>query len=316
VTDSVEVRATQPTDYALAAPTLKPGSKVDVVYANAGAVNGVTRSLYVQQLSTADTAVLPTAAIVSFDRGYGNDAFDGQNVLAGTTNLHGNGALRLAWPSPNLTDRLTVRASATSAGGSGALMVARVDGIVVGSALVSSTAPVDHVFAAPPLAIGSRVDVAFANAATVNGQTRSLRVHYLMSGTTVLQPSAGSMSFDAGSGLAAFDGANVQQTAQNLLTDNGALRGKWPAANMSDTLTLRASARLAANVGPIVQLQVDGVVIGTVELRSPTPADISLPTLPMKPGQRVELVYTNPADGRDLHLAYAISGKTVLLASN
>jgi len=53
-----------------------------------------------------------------------------------------------------------------------------------------------------------------------------------------------------------------------------------------------------------------------VELRSTTPADITLPTLPMKPGQRVEVVYTNPADGRDLQLAYAINGKTVLLASN
>ncbi|MCX2865291.1 DUF1800 family protein, partial [Paucibacter sp. PLA-PC-4] len=316
VTDSVEVRATQPTDYALAAPTLKPGSLVDVVYTNDAAVNGVDRNLYVQQISTADTAVLPTAAIVSLDKGSDNAAFDGQNVVAGTTNLYSSGALRLAWPAPNLSDRLTVRASATSAGGSGALMVARVDGIVVGSALVSSTTPADHVFAAPPLAAGSHVYVAFANAATVNGQTRSLRVHYLMSGTTVLQPSAGSMSFDAGSGLAAFDGANVQQTTQNLLTDNGALRGRWPAANMTDTLTLRASARLAANVGPIVRVLVDGVVIGTVELRSTTPADISLPTLPIKPGQRVELVYTNPADGRDLQLAYAISGKTVLLASN
>ncbi|MGN6830642.1 DUF1800 family protein [Paucibacter sp. M5-1] len=316
VTDSVEVRATQPTDYALAAPTLKPGSLVDVVYTNDAAVNGVDRNLYVQQISTADTAVLPTATIVSLDKGNDNAAFDGQNVVAGTTNLHSNGALRLAWPAPNLTDRLTVRASATSAGGSGALMVARVDGIVVGSVLVSSTTPADHVFAAPPLAVGSLVHIAFANAATVNGQTRSLRVHYLMSGTTVLQPSAGSMSFDAGSGLAAFDGANVQQTTQNLLTADGALRGRWPAANMSDTLTLRASARLAANVGPIVQLQVDGVVIGTVELRSTTPADISLPTLPIKPGQRVEVIYTNPADGRELQLAYALSGKTVLLASN
>jgi len=195
-------------------------------------------------------------------------------------------------------------------------MVTRVDGIVVGSAAISSADPADFVFASSPLAADSRVDVALANAGTVDGQARSLRVHYLMSGTTVLQPSTGGMSFDAGNGLAAFDSVNAAPTTQNLLTANGALRSKWPAANMTDTFTLRASARLAANVGPIVKVLVDGVVIGTVEVRSTTPADITLPTLPVKPGQRVEVVYTNAEAGRDLQLAYAISGKTFLRATD
>ncbi|MFG6443530.1 DUF1800 family protein [Pelomonas margarita] len=316
VTDSVEVRATQPTDYRLAIPALKPGSLVDVVYANDGSVNGVDRNLHVQQISTADTAVLPTAAIVTYDKGPGAAAFDGQNVIAGITTVHSDGALRLAWPAPNLTDRLTVRASATPAGGVGAQMIVRVDGVVVGTTEVTATEPTDHVFATPPLAVDSRVDVAFANAATVDGTARSLRVHYLKAGNTVLQPSAGGMSFDAGTGLSAYDGVNAQPTTQSLLTANGALRGRWPAANMTDSLTLRASARLLGNVGPIVKVLVDGVVIGTVELRSTTPADIALPSLPLKPGQRVEVVYTNPADGRELELAYAITGKTVLLATN
>ena len=314
VTDSVEVRATQPTDYRLAVPTLKAGSQVDVVFVNDAFINGVDRNLHVQQISTADTAVLPTAPIVTFDAGSGDAAFDGQNVRAGATGLYNNGALRLTWPAPNLTDRLTVRASATSAGGTGAQMIVRVDGVVVGSATVSSTEPADYVFASPPLAADSRVDVAFANAATVDGQARSLRVHYLMSGTTVLQPAAGTMFLDAGSGLAAYDSVGFAATSQNLLTANGALRGRWPAANMTDKLTLRASARLASNVGPIARVLVDGVVIGTVELRSTSPADITLPTLPMKVGQRVEVVYTNPADGRDLQLAYAMAGKTVMRA--
>ena len=38
-----------------------------------------------------------------------------------------------------------------SAGGKGALMVARVDGIVVGSTEVTSAEPADYVFAAPAL---------------------------------------------------------------------------------------------------------------------------------------------------------------------
>lgn len=320
VTDTVEVRATQPTDYRLAVPTLRPGSKVDVIYSNDEVVNGVDRNFHVQQLGTADTVVLPTAAIVSFEAGKGNAALDGQNVSAGTPSLYTSGALRLTWPTPNLSDRLTVRASATSAGGEGAQMIVRVDGFVVGTAEVASTEPADYVFTTPPLAVNARVDVAFANAGTVSGQARSLRLHYLMAGTSVLQPSAGHMSFDPGNGLAAYDSAGLQATSQNLLTANGALRGWWPAANMTDTLTLRASARLAANVGPIVKVLVDGVVIGTLELRSTSPADISLPTLPVKPGQRVEVVYTNDAtiDGEDrnLQLAYAIAGKTVMRASN
>ncbi len=316
VTDTVEVRATQPTDYRLAIPALKPGSLVDVVYTNDGSVNGVDRNLFVQQISTADTAVLPSASIVTFDAGNGDAAFDGQNVRVGLSDLYNGGALRLTWPAPNLTDRLTVRASATSAGGTGALMVVRVDGVVVGATTVSSSAPTDYVFAAPPLVAGNRIDVAFGNAGTVDGIARSLRVHYLMSGTTVLQPSTGSMFFATGTGLAAYDNPNFQATTQNLLTANGALRGKWPAANMTDTLTLRASARLAADVGPIVQVLVDGVLIGTVEIRATSPTDITLPTLPLKPGQRVEVIYTNPAAGRDLQLAYAISGKTYLRATD
>jgi uncharacterized protein (DUF1800 family) len=320
VTDSVEVRATQPTDYRMAVPTLKPGSKVDVVYTNDEVVNGADRNLHVQQISTADTAVLSTAAVVSLDKGKGNAAFDGQDVSAGAASLYVSGALRLAWPAPNLKDRISVRASANSAGGQGAQMIVRVDSIVVGTAEVTSTEPADYVFTTPTLALGTRVDVAFANAGAVSGQARSLRVHYLMAGTSVLQPSAGKMSFDPGSGVAAFDNAGLQATSQNLLTVNGALRGLWPAANMTDTLTLRASARLAANVGPIVKVLVDGIVIGTVELRSTTPTDITLPTLPMKPGQRVEVIYTNDAtingEDRDLQLAYAISGKTVLLAGS
>ncbi|PTT75830.1 hypothetical protein DBR42_28140, partial [Pelomonas sp. HMWF004] len=61
VTDTIEVRATLPTDYRLAVPTLKPGSQVDVVYSNDATVNGVDRNLRVVQLSTADTAVLSSA---------------------------------------------------------------------------------------------------------------------------------------------------------------------------------------------------------------------------------------------------------------
>ena len=64
----------------------------------------------------------------------------------------------------------------------------------------------------------------------------------------MLLPNAPGVVFDAGNGLAAFDGAGVQPGLV-ALPGNGALRGKWPAANMTDTLTLRASGTLANNLG-------------------------------------------------------------------
>ena len=139
-----------------------------------------------------------------------------------------------------------------------------------------------------------------------------------MAGTTVLQPSAGSMFVrrrHRPCGLRQRQHSSL--TTQNLLTANGALRGRWPAANMTDCADASGKRPPGRQCrAHRASVKVDGVVIGTVELRSTTPADITLPTLPMKPGQRVEVVYTNPADGRDLQLAYAINGKTVLLAGS
>ncbi|RZI85845.1 MAG: DUF1800 family protein [Rubrivivax sp.] len=320
VTDTVEVRASEPTDYRLTAPNLKPGSKLDIVYTNDAVLDGRNRNLRVHQISTANTFVVASSEFVTFDKGAGAAAFDGVDVTPGNSYVGVNGALRLSWPSPNLNEVLTVRASATSADGEGARMVVRADGIVVGTVEVASSSPKTFVFATPPIAKGTRVDVAFANQGTIAGVTRSLRIHYLMSGKTVIQPPAGGVSFDAGSGVAAFDSINMVATTDDVLTVNGALRTWWPSPNMTDSLTLRATARLADGVGPIVRVSVDGIIIGTVELRSTTPADITLPTLPMKPGQRVAVTYTNDetigAEDRDLQLGYLMSGKTALKAKD
>ncbi len=132
------------------------------------------------------------------------------------------------------------------------MMTLRVDGVVAGSTEVRSTEPADHVFVVPPLAAGSKVDVAFTNHAVVDGQARNLNVHYLRTSNTVLLPTASGVTIDPGNGLAAFDGIGMQpgRTSINL---NGALRGKWPAANMTDTITVRASATLAGNVGAMME---------------------------------------------------------------
>ncbi|MBP6903536.1 MAG: hypothetical protein KBC73_25850, partial [Burkholderiaceae bacterium] len=186
---STEVRATTPQDYSFVTSALKPGAKVDVVYSNDSvALAGGDRSLYVLQLNHGSTAVVPKADNSSIDKGLGTAAFDGQNVVAGDSGLYWNAALRLVWPEPNLTSSLTVRASAQAAGGSGATMIVRVNGTVLGTSTVSSTTPADFSYPAPALGAGSQVDVAFINAGTADGVTRSLNVHYLKSGTTVLRP--------------------------------------------------------------------------------------------------------------------------------
>ena len=51
--------------------------------------------------------------------------------------LAGSNTLDAAWPEPNLTDTLIVRARGTLAGGTGPTMQVLVDGILVGSAKVN-----------------------------------------------------------------------------------------------------------------------------------------------------------------------------------
>ena len=315
----VQVDATEPTDYRIGVPTLKPGSRVDIAFTNDATIDGASRSLYLVQANGTGTTFVPNASNSRIDRGFGAAAFDEVDVLPGGASLPWNAALRLVWPEPNLTHLITVRASGTPADGAAPRMVVRVDGTVVGTTEVTATSPADHVFSTPAYTAGSKVDVAFINAgAATDGTVRTLNVHYLMAGTTVLRATDAGMRFDAGSGLAAYDWANMT-APQVALRTNGALRGTWPAPNMTDRLTLRASGTLAAGVGPIAQVLADGVLLGTYEFRSTTPTDVTLPALPLKPGQRIEVRPTNLGtfDGaaRSFNVAYAISGTTVLQAN-
>ncbi|MES2716498.1 MAG: DUF1800 family protein [Pseudomonadota bacterium] len=319
VIDTVEVRATEPTDHRFTVPAMRPGARVDVVFSNDATVGGVDRNLFVTQVTAGDTYMLPTMPGVAMDLGTGSEAFDGVSTVAGQTGVYRNAALRFAWPAPNMTDRLIVRASGTLAGDVGPLMLLRVDGVVAGHTEVRSTDASDHHFAVPPLKPGSRIDLAYSNDAVIAGADRNLSVAYLLAGNTVLMPDAPGNTIDLGSGLAAFDGANLQ-AGQGDLVANGALRGRWPAANMTDTLTVRASGTAAAGAAPVMQVRVNGIVLGTASVTSATPADFSFPTLPIAPGSQVQVLFTNPgtagSEVRKLDVAYAISGKTYLLASS
>jgi Ca-dependent carbohydrate-binding module xylan-binding len=98
--------------------------------------------------------------------------------------------------------------------------------------------------------------------------------------------------FDRGSGSAAFDGIDVL-TGRSDLTTNGALRFVAPGA-ISSTLTLRARADVANEIGAVLQVRINGKLAAGLEVRSANYTDYTL-RLPVavKGGDRVDVVYVN-----------------------
>jgi uncharacterized protein (DUF1800 family) len=97
---TVEVRNTVDwADYSFSAPLLQAGSKVEVVYTNDYNVAGVDRNLFVACIGDGYSAMLPNTPAVILDQGSGAQAFDGLNVVAGRSEMWGNGALRMTWPA-------------------------------------------------------------------------------------------------------------------------------------------------------------------------------------------------------------------------
>ena len=101
---SVEVNTTAFYSYRFNTPTLRAGSRIDVVYSNDAVINGADRNLYIAYLDDGAQMVLPNAPGAVVDRGAGNKAFDGLDTLAGQGDLAWDSALRLAWPSARAVD--------------------------------------------------------------------------------------------------------------------------------------------------------------------------------------------------------------------
>ncbi|MDC6171457.1 carbohydrate-binding domain-containing protein, partial [Paucibacter sp. XJ19-41] len=179
------------------------------------------------------------------------------------------------------------------AGGTGPIMQVLVDGILVGSAEVKSTAHADYRFAVPPMSAGRKLDIAFVNDAVINGVDRNLFVAYATTGNTVWLPSAAGNRYDLGNGAAAFDGANVIAPG-GTLHSNGALRASWPEPNITSTVTVRASAVSAGGVGALMMLWVDGVAVSSATVTSTTPTDFVMPTTALRPGSQVAVAFANP----------------------
>ncbi|MBP6902259.1 MAG: DUF1800 family protein, partial [Burkholderiaceae bacterium] len=182
----------------------------------------VARALNVQYLISGSTFLTPTSS--------------------GTTYSAGN--LSAAWPAANLTDTLTVRAYADVAGGVGAVMQLRINGVIVGTREVSSTSPADYSFAVPKILPDAKVDVLFTNDGQVNAANRNLYVQYIRGNGWTIGAFGNNVSFDAGTGEAAIDGVGVSAT-YGAMYSNGGLRFIVGTTNSSgSTAEQKAAARL------------------------------------------------------------------------
>jgi Ca-dependent carbohydrate-binding module xylan-binding len=194
--------------------TLVKDTVVEIVFKNDASRNGEDRNLAVQSIKVNGDQVLDAAGSgVVFDQGVGAQAFDGLNTVP-SANTGGwmpwDSAMRFKLPDlASGGGQITVRAAATLAAGVGAQIELRLNGVLMGSRLVSSTAPSDFVFTTPVVAAGDRIDVVFTNDALLNGQDRNLYVESVTARGVVMPAAAAGVTIDQGSGPQAFDGQGV-----------------------------------------------------------------------------------------------------------
>ncbi|HET7526878.1 MAG TPA: carbohydrate-binding domain-containing protein, partial [Burkholderiaceae bacterium] len=168
----------------------------------------------------------------------------------------------------------------------------------------------DHVFSlGAPVAAGTTIDVVFGNDATISGQDRNLYVDSVKVNGATLRPTDAGVTVDIGSGAAAFDGVNVVPGRSDILW-NAALRFKAP-----ESLIVRARGSSAAGVPPTMQVLVDGVAVGSVDVKSSAYADYAF-ALKTAPNQRVDIVFPNNGEAgsedRNLYVDAVIFGGRTL----
>lgn len=129
---------------------------------------------------------------------------------------------------PEPTANLLVRAKGDLFDDIGPTMDVRVNGVVVGSVIVSAQDYQDYAFVVPPVAAGASVDVAFRNDAYDGVRDRNLHVQQVrVNNSLVMLPA--SASYDRGEGDAAYDGQDVLAGTE-ILYSAGALRFVVPGA--------------------------------------------------------------------------------------
>ncbi len=123
---------------------------------------------------------------------------------------------------------IRIRAKSTLLDGKGAIMQLRIDGKVVGEVEVTSASLKSYAFKVNlPVGAESKLDVVFTNAATSGSTSRTLYVDKVQVGNYLMNPGDKGVTYDRGSGTAAFDGRSVLTGRKNL-TSSGALRFTVP----------------------------------------------------------------------------------------
>lgn len=207
---------------------------VDQVYAKVSWTLGA----HLDNLTLWGTSALSGTGNELANRLTGNDAANALSGAAGDDTLYGaGGGDTLYGGSGNDSliadarlETIVVKARASLAGNVGANMEVRLDGALIGSALVSSTTFADYTFTATVSAgKDAKLDVTFTNDAVLNGEDRNLFVESVRVGSHAMKPTDAGVTRDIGSGAAAFDGLNVQP-GDGVLPWNASLRFTVPAA--------------------------------------------------------------------------------------
>ena len=213
VVASGQLDSVTPVELPIQVAGLNSADRLDVVFKNDAFSNGQDRNLAVSWIEVdRSNRIAATATGVVIDIGAGAAAFDGVDVVTGASMggwIPWDAAIRFTLPTLGGGGNITVRGSATLAGGVGAAIELRLNGVVVGARVVSNTTVQDWVFETPPVQRADRIDVVFVNDAIVGGVDRNLYVQSVTAaGVTVLSTASG-VTLDEGFGPGAFDGINV-----------------------------------------------------------------------------------------------------------
>lgn len=317
------VNATTVENLVFQSPAVKAGDRIDVVFTNDALVNGEDRNLYVESVTAAGVTLPAVASNVLIDKGAGALAFDGLDIVpAGSLGgwVPWDAAVRFTVPAVGGGDSITVRGRATLASGVGAQLELRLNGVLVGSRMVSHTTVQDMVFSTPAVQPGDRIDVVFTNDATLNGEDRNLHIESITARGSTLGSGAPNVLLDAGSGNAAFDGQDTVGAASTggWIPWDGAMRFTVPTGGTGGSITVRGRATLAAGLGAQMELWLNGVKVGSRLVGSTVVEDMVFASPVVKAGDRIDIVFTNDAflNGEDRNLyVESVSANGSTLAS-
>lgn len=120
--------------------------------------------------------------------------------------------------------------------------------------------------------------------------------------------------------------SDLDREVSAALAETAAYRGvpslheRVASITSTPSLTVRALGTLAANIGPLMQVRVDGVVIGMVEVSNTNWADYTFSAPTLQAGSSVDVVYNNDTfisstEDRNLLVAYVSDGETAVLSN-